>query len=127
MPRKGYKPTGYRIKTPEPDTFIAEHTNGARLYAELADCPLYANARVIAANDALLPGSRRRSFRLGWVIEEQRFARGKDHMGMPADFLAWVADEISAIYPDLEQATGCTPAEIEELKREQAEKRAKYA
>ena len=112
---------GYAYKAPDPDTMIAER-GSTKLYAELADCPLYVNVRLMG------PGilGKRFSFRLGWVIEEQRWAHGGDKFKLPEALLKWAADEVKAVYPDLTTATGCTPEEIEEIIAEQKEKRKRF-
>lgn len=115
---------GYCIKLPHPDTLIATSKEfGAKLYAMLSDCPLYANARLITW-PALM--GKRRSFHFGWVIEEQRPARGKDAHILPAEVLLWACGELARAYPNLADAAGLSPAEIAELKAEQAAKRARH-
>jgi hypothetical protein len=114
----------YSIKAPHPDTFVAEAPEfDAKLYAMLADCPLYVNARIITGRPLF---NKRRSFHLGWVIEDQRPARGKDAHLLPGDLLLWVCGALAQAYPNLESATGMSPAELAELKAEQAAKRARY-
>lgn len=119
MPRKGYRPTGYRVKEPDPDSLIAQEGN-TRLFAGLAECPLYVNCRILSPG---LIGTRRESFRLGWIIEEARFSKGGDYHALPADVLAWVKAHIHAFYPDMQTATGMPVQEVAELKAEQRAKR----
>ena len=114
----------YAIKRPDEESFLSQHVpTGARLYAELANCPLYVNARVMGGN---LVG-RRESLRLGWIIQEKRFAAGRDKFVIPAAVLEWAREHIEAAYPSVEEAAGLTAEEIDELKAEQKAKRAKYA
>jgi len=119
VPRKGYKATGYRVKQPDPESFIAQQGD-MQLFAELAPCPLYVNCRLLAPG---LLGTRRVSFRLGWLIEEARFSKGGDYHMLPADVLAWVKAHIHAFYPDMKTATGMDRQEVAELKAEQRAKR----
>lgn len=112
-----------RFLPPEPETFIAQHQEtGAKLYAELADVPLYANMRIIA------PGliGRRKSFRTGWIIKTQRLANSRDNVCFPSALINWLTEQMAEVYPDHETATGMTPEEVAELEAEQAEKRKKY-
>jgi hypothetical protein len=113
----------YVTRPPDPESFVAESkAPAARLYAELADVPLYANMRVHA------PGivGRREWFRLGWVIGGQRLANGRDAFTLPKPILEWCAAQMKIAYPDHETASGLTADEVAELEREQAEKRAKH-
>lgn len=113
----------YKMKTPDPDSLIAESTElGARLYAQLADVPLYVNMQLIA------PGyvGKRQSFRLGWVISSGRLANSRDRFIVPDELLAWVTAEVSNLYPDHATATGLSADEVAELEAEQKTKRAKY-
>lgn len=112
---------GYAFIPPDPDTLIAERGT-TKLYAELAECPLYVNARIIG------PGilGKRFSFRLGWIIEEKRWAFGGDVFRLPAALLEWAAEAVAEVYPDLATATGCTLEEIAEIKAEQTHKREVY-
>jgi len=113
----------YHIKQPDPDSHIADHPeSGARLYAELADCPLYVHVRVLCTGIV----GKRQSFRLGWVIEEKRLAKGHDFTVLPEHLLAWVTEQMAAAYPDHATATGLSADEIAELKAEQSQKRQKY-
>lgn len=123
MPRKGYKPSGYNVKMPDPETLVAEHARFGRLYAHLAQVPLYANVRIICPG---LIGTKRASFWLGWLIEEKRWAWNTDKTLLPADALAWAGERIAEIYPSVEEAAGMTRAEIDALKAEQAAKRAAH-
>lgn len=112
------------FKAPDPDTLIAAHpTIDAKLYAELGDCPLYVNARLIAPG---LLGDGRKSFHLGWVIKDARWAKGKDVRKLPPEVLEWAAPLIKDVYPDLETATGMNAEEIAEIESEQAVKRAEF-
>ena len=122
MPRKGYKPTGFRIKEPNPESFIAEQGT-MRLYAELGACPLYVNCRLIAPG---LLGTKRASFRVGWIIEDAKFAKGGDFNYLPGDALAWVKSYIHALYPDMLTATGMDAREVAELKAEVRAKRKEH-
>ena len=111
----------YPIKRPAPETYVAENKDyRAKLYAELADIPLYAHVRLIAE-----PGicGKRQSFWLGWIIRECRLAKGKDTMTLPDDLLDWIAEQMAEAYPDHATATGLTPREVHQLEKEQAEKR----
>lgn len=112
----------YPYKEPDADTLIAER-GATKLYAELADCPLYANVRLIS------PGAvgKRFSFWLGWLIEQKRWAHGGDYFKLPPALLKWAAEKVAEVYPNLETATGCTPEEIKLIKVEQDLKRRKYA
>ena len=113
----------YKTIPPDPDTFVAEQKpGGARLYAYLADVPLYAHIRLICKGII----GKRESFRLGWIIEERRISNGKDKFVLPDSLLAWITARMSDAYPDHATATGLSPDEISSLKREQAEKRKKY-
>lgn len=113
----------YRIKLPDPDTLLGRHESGAELYAELAPVPLYVHARILAPG---LLGTKRASFRAGWVIEERRWARGQDASIIPAHLLAWAATLVQEAYPSVEEAAGLTRVEIDALKAEQAAKRAAH-
>lgn len=116
----------YRTVAPDPATFLGRNPDyKAELFAELAPCPLYVNARVIAAPG--ITDNKRTRYRLGWVLAEQRWAKGQDLRFMPAALLDWAARLIVEVYPDIESATGLTDDEIGELQREQAEKRKQYA
>lgn len=109
-------------KAPSEETLIAIHDDTrARLYAWLADCPLYVAARVIAP-DRNLTGNRR-SFYLGFVIEDQRLANGQDRYNLPAGIVEWAQSELRNVYPSHAVATGMTAAEVADMKREQAAKR----
>ncbi|MFO0253746.1 MAG: hypothetical protein ACK52V_06490 [Betaproteobacteria bacterium] len=113
----------YPIKHPDPETFISENKEyRAKLYAELADIPLYAHVRLMAE-----PGlcGKRQSFWLGWIIRECRLAKGKDTQHLPDDLLEWITDRMIEAYPDHKTATGLSPAEVQQLEKEQAEKRKK--
>jgi hypothetical protein len=113
----------YAAKQPDPESFIAASKAPAvRLYAELAEVPLYANMRVHA------PGivGRREWFRLGWVISERRLANGKDRFVLPKVILEWCAQQMTEAYPDHETASGLTADEVAALEREQKEKRKQY-
>lgn len=124
MPRKGYKPTGYPIKRPDPVTFLGKNSAfNAELYAELAPCPLYAKVRILAPG---LIGTKRESFYLGWVIDGARWARGKDHRHIPAELLRWCEPYIKEEYPSVAEATGMDAAEVAELIAEQKLKRAAH-
>lgn len=111
----------YALKTPDPQDLIATQGN-MQLYATIGDCPLYANVRLIA------PGrvGKRVSFRLGWIIEEQRLANGKDKFVLQDAVLDWVDNELGKIYPDLFTATGMSVQEIADVKAEQAAKRKEH-
>lgn len=114
----------YGFKEPDSETFIAEHgETGAKLYAELAPVPLYANARLIAG---ALGIGKRQSFRMGWLIGPQRIARGHDVQILPADLLAWCAARLTEVYPDHTTASGMNDDEVAELEAEQKQKRDKY-
>lgn len=113
----------YHIKQPNPETFIAENEAfNARLYAELAEVPLYANVRLLA------PGliGKRVSYRLGWVIGASRIAHNRDSLLLPPELKAWITERMRETYPDHESASGLTADEIKELEAEQRQKRAKY-
>lgn len=110
----------YNLRMPDPDTLLAVHPDGARLYAYLADVPLYAHVRLIA------PGlvGRRSSFWLGWVIDDARWANGRDARAVPRSYLDWAAPLVRAAYPDVQSATGMSPDEIAAVKRDMTAKRA---
>lgn len=113
----------YALKLPDPQTLIAtEPKTGARLYAELAEVPLYATVRLIGKGIV----GRRESFRLGWIIEDKRIANGHDAFKLPAALVEWAAAQMAEAYPDHATATGLSAEEVSALKREQAEKRKKY-
>lgn len=117
----------HKTKRPPEDCFLGRHEpTGAELFAYLADCPLYAHARVLCDVGALAD-NRRQSYWLGFVIEEQRFADNRDLYELPEDFRAWAVRLVREAYPSLAEATGLTPAEVQEIKREQRIKRLKYA
>lgn len=106
---------------PDPTDLINEHAVlGLELYATLAECPLYANARLLALQRNIL--GRRRSFWLGYVIEEGRLAKGRDCALIPEDVREWVQQSMRAEFPSL-PALGMSFDEIAELKAEQAAKR----
>lgn len=123
MPRKGYKPTGYPIKRPDPETFIAKRADGAELYAELAACPLYAKVRILAPG---LIGTRRASFHFGWIIDAKRWANTMDRFNVPQDVLEWAAPLVQEAYPSVAESTGMDAAEVAELVAEQKLKRAAH-
>ena len=115
-----------KFKAPAPETFISEHPEtGAKLYAELAEVPIYVNARLVCAPGALGVG-RRRSFRVGWIIGEQRLARGADALRLAKDVTRWISTQLADVYPDHETASGLTPEEVAELEAEQKAKRNKH-
>jgi hypothetical protein len=124
MPRKGYKPTGYRIQEPAPETLLGVHKKGWKLFAESANCPLYCKVRIIAPG--LLEGSRRASFHLGWKIQAQDWARISDYPNMPLAVLDWAKPLIIDVYPSVEEATGMTREEVQEIVNEQNSKRKAY-
>lgn len=125
MPRKGYKPSGYPIKRPDPVTFVARHApTGAELFAELSNVPLYVKVRLLAPG--LLPGSRRASFYLGWIIEERRWANQMDRYRLPEAILEWAAPLVQEAYPSVAESTGMDATEVAELIAEQKLKRAKH-
>jgi hypothetical protein len=113
----------YAPTTPPEDLLLATRPEGVKLYAYLATCELYATVRILGP---ALPGSRRRSFWLGWNIEDSRWTRVPDYRALPLDMLEWAAPIVRQAYPNLEAATGMSAAEIAELKAEQQAKRARY-
>jgi hypothetical protein len=108
---------------PESELMLAERPDSVKLYAYLSPCELYATVRILGP---ALPNSRRRSFWLGWDIEASRFTNVKDTRALAGPILDWAAPLVRAAYPTLEAATGMSPAELAELKAEQAAKRARY-
>ena len=112
------------FQPPHPDTFLAEHlTLKLKVYAYLANVPLYATVRIIGR---AIPERKSRSFWLGWLIEEGRWARTGTVRDLPREVLDWAALHVAEAYPDLETATGMTAEELAEVKAEQAEKRARH-
>ena len=83
---------------PAPETYTATHSSGTKLYTYLSPCPLYVTVRVIGP---ALPASRRRSFWIGWDIEQARWTGTADGRALPAEFLAWAAPLVQADYPAL--------------------------
>ena len=106
---------------PDPITLSGEHSSGAKLYTRMADCPLYVSVRVIGP---AIPYSKRRSFWLGWDIENARWTAAKDRKLLPDQFLEWAAGLILDEYPNLAEATGMNAAEIAEEKADRAKRRA---
>jgi hypothetical protein len=114
------------FRTPDEETYYGTHERtGARLYFQAADCALYVNIRLIAPG--LIEGKRRKSFHLGWIIDERRFASRGDVYVVPKDVLEWIAPQMQANYPSVAEAHGYTAAEVEALKAEQAAKREQHS
>jgi len=119
------------LNTPDPEFLIATHAEtGAKLYANLAKCPLFVDVTLLFEPGALhdhaaLPiGPALRCIRFGWLIEKKRFARNY-RAGLLADpFLAWMAEEVAATYPSVQDALGYTDAEVAVLRAEYDAKRA---
>ena len=114
---------GFKRTYPDPITLSGTHSSGAKLYSQPARCPLYVSVRVIGP---AIPNSKRRSFWLGWDIEQARWTGANDHRHMPAEFLAWAGPLIQAEFPNLTEATGMDAAEIAQEKADLAARRAAY-
>lgn len=109
----------YATKPPAPETLVARSKElGAELYAELAECPLYANCRLIAAGYV----GKRTMFRLGWVIKDARLVHGKDRYLLPQSVLDWITENMRELYGS-HADTGLSDEEVAELEAEQKAKR----
>lgn len=114
-----------QFQAPDEETYYGTHERtGARLYYQAADCALYVNIRLIAPG--LLEGKRRKSFHLGWIIDERRFASRGDFYTMPKEILEWIAPQMVESYPSVAEVHGYSLAEVAQMKAEQAAKRAKH-
>ena len=113
----------YPIKTPDIETLIAQRKGYGKLFAQLADVPLYCQVRFIS--DKPLIG-KRQSFWLGWIIKDARLASNKDKYALPDDIIKWISDEVFKSYPNHAESTGMSDEEVAEFEAEQKQKRKKY-
>jgi len=113
----------YQATVPDENMLIATHAEtGAKVYAYTSPNPFYVTVRIIGAASTLKP--KRRSFWLGFDIERSRWTGVNDRFLTRPDILAWAEPIVRAAYPDMAEASGCNPAELEELRAEQAAKKA---
>ena len=116
-----------QYQAPDPETHLADHPSGAKMYSTLAKVPLYVHVRIIYPNGAPFTARGRRSFHLSWIIDAHRWSTGTaDARILPADVVAWAKPLLTEAYPSVAEVTGFSPAEIAELIAEQKVKRAKY-
>ena len=113
----------FKATIPDEEMLIATHEqSGVKVYAYTSANPFYVTVRIIGPASSAKP--KRRSFWLGFDIEQSRWTGVPDRRIIDTAVAEWAAPIVRAAYPDMAEASGCNPAELEELRAEQAAKKA---